>query len=109
MTVPVPSRRDVLTGNVSDRPAAEIHVSSLVLHIRPESLPEARAALAMLPGVEVHAESGGKVVVTLETESEADIVTRMNAISFLPGVLSTALVFHQVETEPAPTTVSDQG
>jgi periplasmic nitrate reductase NapD len=39
-------------------------------------------------------------VVTLETASEADIVTRLNDISLLPGVLSAALVFHHVETQP---------
>ena len=34
-----------------------------------------------MPGVEIHAEAGGKIIVTLETASEADIVERMNAIS----------------------------
>ena len=108
MTAPAPSRRDVLTGRAIDPAPAEIHVSSLVLHVRPENLPDLRTALAAMPGVEIHAEAGGKVVVTLETESEADIVTRMNELSLLPGVLSTALVFHQVEAEPRPT-MPEQG
>jgi nitrate reductase NapD len=62
-----------------------------------------------MPGVEIHANSGGKLVVTLETESEADIVTRMNEMSFLPGVLSAALVFHHFETEPIIATNQEQG
>jgi len=44
-------------------------------------------------------------VITLETASEAEIVTRLNENSLLPGVLSAALVFHHVETqtlEPTP-------
>ena len=40
-------------------------------------------------------------MVTLETRSEADIVTRLNEISLLAGVLSAALVFHHFETQPA--------
>jgi periplasmic nitrate reductase NapD len=99
-----PSRRDVLRGRVIEAPVPEAHVSSLVLHVRPENLAQVRAALAGMPGVEVPASSGGKLVVTLETESEADIVTRMNEISVLPGVLSAALVYHHFETEPIPAT-----
>ena len=103
MSDSVPSRRDVLTGRVVDadrRAAHELHVASLVLHVRPENVPLVLPALAEMPGVEVPAASGGKLIVTLETLSEADIVTRMNEMSLLPGVLSAALVFHHFETEP---------
>ena len=100
MTGPVPSRREVLTGRVIEAGPLEAHVSSLVLHVRPESVPGVRAALAEMPGVDVPAGDGGKLVVTLEMESEADIVARMNEMSLLPGVLSAALVFHHFETEP---------
>ena len=96
-----PSRRDVVTGRVIE-PPKEAHVSSLVLHVRSEHLADVRAALAEVPGAEVPAAAGGKLVVTLETVSEAEIVTRMNEISLLPGVLSAALVFHHVETETEP-------
>ena len=104
-----PSRRDVLRGRVIEASITEAHVSSLVLHVRPENLPEVRTALADMPGVEIHADSGGKLVVTLETESEADIVTRMNVMSLLPGVLSAALVFHHFETEPITATTQQEG
>jgi nitrate reductase NapD len=110
MAAPQLSRRDIVTGRVIEA-ANEAHVSSLVLHVRPENLYEVRAALAEMPGVEIPAEAGGKLVVTLETASEAEIVMRMNEISLLPGVLSTALVFHHVETEtePFPPTLPEQG
>ena len=36
-------------------------------------------------------------MVTLETESESDIVARITEISLLDGVLSAVLVYHQVE------------
>jgi periplasmic nitrate reductase NapD len=102
------SRRDLLTAEVTAA-VVEAHVSSLVLHVWPEHLAQVRAALAAMPGVEVPAEAGGKLVVTLETESESEIVSRMNEMSLLPGVLSAALVFHHFETEPIPATISEQG
>ena len=109
MGIPVPSRRDMLTGRGIAPAASEAHVSSLVLHVRPENLSRVREALGNMSGVEVPAASGGKLVVTLETVSEAEIVTRMNEMSLLPGVLSAALVFHHFETQPIPETPSDQG
>jgi periplasmic nitrate reductase NapD len=94
------SRRDVLTGRIADPVPSETHISSLVLHVRSEDVPAFRGALTRIPGAEIHAERIGKFVVTLETQSEADIVTRLNDISLLQGVLSAALVFHHVETQP---------
>jgi nitrate reductase NapD len=92
-----PSRRELLTGRVTVPEASEAHVSSLVLHVRPTNLTAVRAALAAMPGAEIHAETSGKLVVTLETSTEAEIVTCMNEISLLDGVLSAALVFHHFE------------
>jgi nitrate reductase NapD len=57
--------------------ADELHVSSLVVHGRPERLDAISASLSELVGVEVHAAApNGKLVVTLETEDEGQIVTR---------------------------------
>jgi nitrate reductase NapD len=90
----------MLTGRVVDAERLEAHVASLVVHARPEHVPQIVAALTGMPGVEVPAASGGKLIVTLETASEADIVTRMTEMSLLPGVLSAALVFHHFEIDP---------
>ena len=76
----------------------ELHISSLVVHGRPECLGPLRAELAGLPGVEIHAAApSGKLVVTLETGSEQEILSRLATISALEGVLAASLVFHQVE------------
>jgi nitrate reductase NapD len=93
-----PSRREVLTGRLATDSLPEAHVSSLVVHVRPERAGAARAALNGMPGVEIHAEADGKIIVTLETDTEADIVTRLNEISLLDGVMSAALVYHHFET-----------
>ncbi|MBK5958412.1 hypothetical protein CCR97_09350 [Rhodoplanes elegans] len=92
------SRRDLVTGAVL-KPAAEEHISSLVVHVRPEQLSGFRTSLAAMPGFDIHAEAGGKVVLTLETRSESGIVEGLAALSALPGVLSASLVFHHVETD----------
>jgi nitrate reductase NapD len=91
-----PSRRQVLTGRVTSS-APEVHVSSLVVHVRPERAAPVCEALVSMPGVEIHAESSGKIVLTLETSTEDDIVTRLTEISLLDGVMSAALVFHHFE------------
>jgi nitrate reductase NapD len=90
------SRRDVLRGRVVQVPP-ELHVSSLVVHVRPEKADAAAAKLRAIPGVEIHGGASGKIIVTLETPIEADIVTRLNEISLLDGVLSAALVYHHFE------------
>ena len=78
----------------------EIHISSLVVHSRPE---RARAVADRLRGVAsvgVHGGvEAGKIVVTLETATEGEIVERLNAIQIFDGVLAAALVFHH--SEPA--------
>jgi nitrate reductase NapD len=81
--------------------SAEIHISSLIVHGRPEGIASIEAAIGGLEGAEVHgASKQGKLVVTLETVSEVEMITRINAIDRIEGVLSVALVFHQVE-DPA--------
>lgn len=76
----------------------ELHISSLVVQVRPDSLLAVRDAITALPGTEIHAESElGKLVVVLDVESAAVLSERMDQIQKLPGVLSASLVFHHVE------------
>ena len=48
-------------------------------------------------------------MITLETATEADIVTRMNEISLLDGVMSAALVFHHFEAAAETEAAAKQG
>ena len=78
---------------------AELHISSLLVHARPDRAggrcappwPRSTASRSTAPAPQ------GKIVVTLETASEGGIVERLAAIRELAGVLSAVLVFHQVE------------
>ena len=77
--------------------ARELHISSLVVHAHPAAVPAIRPVIEGLPGIEIHAEQNGKLVLTLETESEQTIVEHLNRISLLDGVLAATLVYHHVE------------
>ena len=57
-------------------------------------------AISSLPGTEVHASTGaGKIVVVIETPSDAELVRIVDRIGAFPGVLSVNLVFHH--SDPA--------
>ncbi len=83
--------------------SAEVHISSLVVHGRPEGIESIETAIGGLRGAEVHgASEQGKLVVTLETISELEMLTRIDAINQIEGVLSVAPIFHQVEDPTDP-------
>ena len=79
-------------------PEPEVHICSLVVHARPDTLAPVGEALRAMRGVEIHGQSPqGKIVVTVETTNDHDIVRTMGSIGELPGVLSTALIFQHSE------------
>ena len=75
----------------------EIHVSGLVVHVRPSDVKLVHDAIGRLHGAEVHAATAdGRFVVTLESASEADTLARVAEIARMPGVLSAGLAYHRV-------------
>jgi nitrate reductase NapD len=76
----------------------EIHISSMVVHARPDRLQSVKNKIAALPGAEIHGESeNGKLVVVLETQNQGYITDVIEKINNFEHVLSTALVYHQIE------------
>jgi nitrate reductase NapD len=76
----------------------ECHISSLVVHSRPDRVASIVERLGAVEGVEVHGgQETGKLIVTLETETESQIVERLNSIQLFDGVLAATLVFHHFE------------
>ncbi len=70
----------------------------MVVHARPEHLASVKKSIEHLPGAEIHGESdNGKLVVVLETQNQAYITDVIEKINNLEQVLSTALVYHQIE------------
>jgi len=83
--------------------STEIHISSLVIQARPVHMAAIGAAIEHLEGAEIHGGGEhGKLVVTLETVDESAMLTHIEAINRIDGVLSVALIFHQVEDETDP-------
>ncbi|MBR9875046.1 chaperone NapD [Vibrio sp. J1-1] len=78
----------------------EVHISSLVVHVLPEHLDDIKAQIEAYENAEIYGDSPeGKIVVVLETENQGFITDTIDAINNLPNVLSTVLVYHQIETE----------
>jgi periplasmic nitrate reductase NapD len=77
---------------------AECHISSLVVHSHPDRVQSIIESLGFIEGAEIHggAETG-KLIVTLETDTESQVIERINAIQLLDGVLAATLVFHHFE------------
>jgi nitrate reductase NapD len=78
-----------------------VHISSLVVHVRPERCTTLRDQIAALDGAEVHAATGdGKLVVVLETASEAETIARIAAINEMQGTIAASLIYHEIDAEP---------
>ena len=79
--------------------ASEVHISSMVVHARPDHLQAVKSRIEQLPGAEIHAESeSGKLVIVLESNTQTYITDVIEKISDIDHVLSTALVYHHIET-----------
>jgi periplasmic nitrate reductase NapD len=81
---------------------AELHITSVIVHARPEALATVCAEIGRLQGVEVHAVGPtGKIVVTLETADEREAMDRMDSIRAIAGTIDTAMVYHAIDiTDP---------
>ena len=76
----------------------EVHISSLVVHTRPENLTVVKDYIKNLPGTEIHAECPtGKLVVVLETCAQGYVTDVIDSINNRQQVLGTALVYHHIE------------
>ena len=74
-----------------------LHIASLVVLARPELFDVVKANLRLLDGVELHQESAaGKLVIVLDALHENQILQRIDQINYLPGVLKTALFYHEI-------------
>ena len=95
------TRREFLGGR-SETP--DEHIASILVQARPEALPTVEAELARLPGVESHGSNGaGKLILTVETKNDAELMERITRIETAEGVVAASLVYHHAEE------MSDEG
>jgi periplasmic nitrate reductase NapD len=77
-----------------------VHISSLLVSARPAALNAVEAHLAQIDIAEIaHIDPLGKIIVTLETGNESEIVQALTDIQLIDGVVSAALVFHQMDED----------
>lgn len=78
-----------------------MNISSIIVHAKPTELLSVRGNLEQIPGVEIHAATDdGKLVVTIETETDGQTASTFDRINVMDGVMSAAMVFHQFESDP---------
>ena len=78
-----------------------MNISSAIVYAKSEHEQALRALLSQVPGVEVHASTDdGKMIITIETESDRTAVNIYEDIERMEGVLSIAMIFQQTESHP---------
>jgi nitrate reductase NapD len=78
----------------------EYHVASYVIRTRPEDGVEVAERINAVPGLEVHAEQQGKLVVTAEARDVRELADFATNLGTLGGVISVAPVYHEYEKAP---------
>jgi nitrate reductase NapD len=87
------TRRDILTAQTVDRH----HISSAVVLALPERRHEVSVRLAEIPGVEVHADQGSRIIITIEGPSTGALGEALTRISLMDGVLAANMVFEHAD------------
>ena len=76
-------------------------ISNVIVSAKTEDGASVRSLLEATPGVEVHTVAeDGRMIVTIEADTEKDTVRIYELINQMPGVLSVSMVYHQVELNP---------
>ena len=95
MSVISRTRRDILKGRITGK---KHHIASVLVQGWPDKIPAIESDLTRLEGVESHGSSeAGKLILTLEAESDAGLVETMDQIQIAEGVVTVSLVYHHAE------------
>jgi periplasmic nitrate reductase NapD len=79
---------------------SEGNICGVLVHVHPEHLAQAMAALVELPGTEIHQSApDGRIVVTVEDVPGKWAGNTLTDINNIEGVLSAALVFHHRDSD----------
>ncbi|MEP3045759.1 MAG: chaperone NapD [Roseibium sp.] len=83
-----------------------VHIASLLVQAIPENRKAIEEGILGFDGAEVaHSDDEGRIIVTLETASESNIVEALTDIQLLTGVVSASLVYHQMDGPTQDTSV----
>ena len=94
MRNPSLTRRKIL--GVDSQPTTA-HIASLLVQAWPAMTTGVERHLNRIPGIETHARGRGKLVVTVEAATDAQLVDLVGAIEAADGVIAASLVYHELE------------
>lgn len=88
----------------------EYHVASYVVSTRPEHATRVAQHIGSMPGLEVHAERNGKLIVTAEAHNVRELAEVMDNLEQVERVIAVAPVYHEYASakELAATTPDDE-
>jgi len=81
---------------------SEYHICGVLLMSRPEHAARVAQVVRAMQGVELHANEGGRMVVTVEGSEYRQCADTITELATLDGVASSSLVYHQIDTESVP-------
>ncbi len=81
---------------------SEYHICGVLLMSRPEHAARVAQVVRGMQGVELHANEGGRMVVTVEGSEYRQCADTITELATLDGVASSSLVYHQIDTESVP-------
>ncbi|MEQ9491017.1 MAG: chaperone NapD [Alphaproteobacteria bacterium] len=88
---------------------APVHISSILVQVRPERLDEIERVISDL-GVEIAlTDACGKLIAVIETAHESEISRIADEIAVMEGVLSANLVYHAIDDRPDDPPVLETG
>ena len=82
---------------------SEFNVCGVLVMASPKSSAVVETTLNAMDGVQVHANENGKLVVTVEGPNNRDFINQINDFANIKGVLSTSLVYHEIQSEDVST------
>lgn len=75
----------------------ELHVTSLIVQVRPEMMAQVRQQILQNDRAELSVNNEVKLVVVLEGTSAKSLLEDIATINAIPGVLTATMVYHQSE------------
>ena len=79
---------------------SEYHVASYVVSCRAQDGTAVAATIEAMPGLEVHVEEKGKLVVTAEAADVKELADMTAQLEAIRSVIAVAPVYHEFEDEP---------
>lgn len=76
----------------------ELHIAGVLVHLQPAALGALQQAVAALPAAEIYQHTAdGRAVVVLEAASGDGLLSMLDRLRELPGVLNVSLAYQHAE------------